>query len=299
MKGKKQQGQLALEFPHAYTQQNAKEITKATPFLKWAGGKRGIMPELLARLPKTFNDYYEPFAGGGALFFELQPRLRRAFLSDANPDLICTYQIIRDRVEDLIELLSRHRRNHNEHYFYEMRQQQNLTNPVEIAARMIYLNKTCFNGLWRVNKKGEFNVGFGKGENPGILQQVNLERCARALSRSIIACQDYKAIKPKAGDFVYFDPPYHSPKSKCFTAYTQSDFTEKDQAELAAFCILLHQQNVKLMMSNSDTDYIRELYNLPAFNVTSIKAPRIVNCKGNARTPISELLVTNCESQKC
>ena len=267
--------------------------SKATPFLKWAGGKRNIMQQLTAKLPDTFNNYYEPFAGGGALFFELQPQLNKAFLSDTNPDLINTYTIIKNDVSELLKLLQQHQNNHSEDYYYRIRSQHDLHQPLEIAARMIYLNKTCFNGLWRVNRKGQFNVAFGKYANPAIVQESNLRACAAALQYASITCNDYSTIQPKAGDFVYIDPPYHLVNEMSFTAYTKAGFTANDQAKLAAFCTQLHSQGVKLMISNSNTDYIKHLYSAATFNISTVTAPRFVNCKASGRKPVEELLITN------
>ena len=266
---------------------------KATPFLKWVGGKRSIIGELKKRLPAKFNDYYEPFVGGGALFFEIQPMLKNAYLSDANLDLIITYSSVVRNCEELIELLKKHAKNHDEEYYYRIRSKQSPKEAIDVAARMIYLNKTCFNGLFRVNKKGEFNVPMGKYTNPGICQEGNLFACRNALKNTTIEYKDYTKIQPQAGDFVYFDPPYHPTNETSFTSYSKLDFTEKDQSNLAEFCADLHKKGVKVMVSNSNTKFIRDLYKSNIFNVEIINAPRMVNCKTDGRSAVEEVLITN------
>lgn len=266
-------------------------VAKASPFLKWAGGKRSIIEELKKRMPKKFGSYYEPFVGGGALFFEMQPA--KSFLSDANTDLIHTYKTIQQKPQKLIDLLKKHQENHNEEYYYTIRSQHHLTDPIEIAARMIYLNKTCFNGLWRVNKKGEFNVPIGSYVNPNICQEENILACSKALKQAVIEVKDYLTIEPKAKDFVYFDPPYHPVNDTSFTAYSQLNFTEKDQTALADFCKALHKKKVQVMISNSNTEFIRELYNEPFFNIAIVNAPRFVNSKPSGRNAVEEVLITN------
>jgi DNA adenine methylase len=271
------------------------EDNGAAPFLKWVGGKRSIIGELKSRLPETYGAYWEAFVGGGALFFELQPK--KAHLSDANLDLIITYKVIQKDVESLITALKKHQRLHCEEYYYRVRARHDLDNPIEIAARMIYLNKTCFNGLYRVNKKGEFNTPIGKSGTgslvTGILREENLRSCNKALKHAVIEYKDYKDITPAAGDFVYFDPPYHPISGTSFTTYAAGDFTEKDQAELAEFCAQLHRQGVKIMLSNSNTEYIRNLYAANIFKIAIVNAPRNVNCKPNGRNPVEEVLITN------
>ncbi|MGC4100790.1 DNA adenine methylase [Ferruginibacter sp.] len=263
----------------------------AAPFLKWVGGKRSIIKELTGRMPATYNNYFEPFIGGGALFFEIKPT--KGHLSDANLDLIITYKVVQKDVEKLIEALKKHQRLHCEEYYYRVRSRHDLDDPVEVAARMIYLNKTCFNGLWRVNKKGEFNVPMGKYANPGICQEDNLRACSKALKNTIIEYKDYEKIEPKEGDFCYFDPPYHPINDTSFTAYSMSDFTEKDQQNLADFCKTLHRNGVKIMLSNSNTEFIRNLYRGNIFNINIVNAPRNVNCKPNGRNSVEEVLITN------
>jgi DNA adenine methylase len=269
-------------------------LEKVTPFLKWVGGKRSIIAELKLRLPQTFKNYYEPFVGGGALFFEVSPTIKKAFLSDANSDLITTYEVIKNNPSDLISLLKKHQKLHCSEYYYLIRSRHGLLEPVEIAARLIYLNKTCFNGLYRVNSKGEFNVPMGAYKNPGIVQQDNVMACTEALSKAVITNQDYSKIRPKAGDLVYIDPPYHPvSETASFTAYAANGFNEKNQQELADFCKSLHNKGVKVMVSNSNTPFIRALYSNPIFKIGIVNAPRMVNCKANGRKAVEEVLITN------
>ncbi len=307
-KGKKYEDQFNLEMDFGEALQrfanvNVKDMSileegiednGAAPFLKWVGGKRSIIGELKNRLPKEMNDYWEPFVGGGALFFEIQPK--KAHLSDANLDLTITYKVIQKDVGKLIEVLKKHQKLHCEEYYYRVRNRHDLEDPIEVAARMIYLNKTCFNGLYRVNKKGEFNTPMGKSATgsltSGILREENLRSCNKALKHAIIEYKDYTAIEPGAGDFVYFDPPYHPVNGTSFTAYA-GDFTEKDQSNLADFCKDLHRKGVKFMLSNSNTEYIRGLFTSNIFKIAIVNAPRNVNCKPNGRNPVEEVLITN------
>lgn len=266
---------------------------KATPFLKWVGGKRGIINELKNRLPNDFENYYEAFVGGGALFFEIAPTLKTAYLSDTNIDLVITYSVIKKEPEKLIDLLKIHQLKHSNDYYYQIRAMQHLADPIEIAARMIYLNKTCFNGLYRVNKRGEFNVPVGKYTNPGICQEENILACSKALQNVIIKYLDYTKTKPQKGDFIYFDPPYHPTDETSFTAYSMLGFTEKDQSDLANYCTELHKKGVKVMISNSNTRFIRELYKSNIFKIGIVNAPRMVNCKPGGRNSVEEVLITN------
>ena len=267
------------------------DSNKATPFLKWVGGKRSIIEDLKKRLPEKYNAYYEPFVGGGALFFELVPK--KAFLSDANLHLILTYKAIQKDIDELVDRLKVHQKQHNKEYYYQVRSLHQLGNPIDIAARMIYLNKTCFNGLWRVNSKGEFNVPMGTYTNPGIAQEVNLRACHHALKDATIEYRNYSKIEPEAGDFCYFDPPYHPTSETSFTKYSKFDFTEKDQTELRDFCTELHKKGVHIMISNSNTKFIRDLYKAPHFNIDIVNAPRLVNSKASGRNAVEEVLITN------
>jgi DNA adenine methylase len=265
----------------------------AAPFVKWAGGKRGIIEELIKHLPQTFSVYYEPFMGGAALFFEIHTRLQQAYLTDINLDLAITFSVVRKAPELLIAKLEEHAHRDNSEYYYKIRAQFDLQDPIEIAARFIYLNKTCYNGLYRVNKKGEFNVPRGSSTNPNIIQRENILSCSKALQKAKIEYREFDTIKPSSGDFVYFDPPYHPADSTSFTKYTKLDFSEKDQQRLRDFAIQLNRAEVKVMLSNSDTPFIRSLYNSTIWHVDTVQAPRMVNCKADGRGAVNELLITN------
>ncbi len=264
----------------------------AKPFIKWVGGKRGIIKKLLQYMPSKFNNYHEPFLGGGALFYEIQKNTDKCYLSDINKELIITYEVVKNNVGKLIELLKKHKEQHTKEYFLEIRKKQNLTDDIEIAGRFIYLNKTCFNGLYRVNSKGDFNTPIGSYKSPNILDRENLLACNQKLKKASIVYQDFKEIKPKKDDFVYFDPPYHPINNTSFKTYTQEGFIEKHQKNLRDFSLKLAKQGIKVMLSNSDTEYIRELYK-DKFNIRSVEAPRNVNCKGDKRQATNELLITS------
>jgi DNA adenine methylase len=267
----------------------------ARPFLKWAGGKSQLLPELVKRLPQGYKRYFEPFAGGAALFFHLQPE--SGYLVDVNPDLTNTYQVIRDQVEGLIEDLKQHI--YDKDYFYSVRDVDRTDayqcwSDVQKASRLIYLNKTCYNGLYRVNAKGEFNTPFGSYTHPTILDADNLRNCSRALQNAEILTGSFLAIAPhiSAADFVYFDPPY-APLSDTarFTSYSQKGFSAAMQVELRNFCDQLDQQGVRFMLSNSAAPSILELYS--AYKIEYVHAIRSINSKGGHRGKIHELIVSN------
>ncbi len=266
----------------------------AAPFVKWVGGKRNIIGDLVARLPDSFEGYWEPFAGGSALFFERADGLTVAHLSDNNFDLVITYNVIKRDPEPLIRRLKEHAAKHSPDYYYKVRAQHELQDPIETAARLIYLNKTCYNGLYRVNKRGEFNAPVGSYKNPDVVTEDNLRACSKTLAIATIEYRDFDTIAPQAGDFVYFDPPYHPTIDSSFTNYTKLDFTEQDQVRLRDFATTLSKEGVKVMLSNSDTPFIRDLYKDRAFTIGTVQAPRMINCKPNKRSAVSEVLITNC-----
>lgn len=267
---------------------------EASPFVKWAGGKRSIIDKLEENLPNEFGDYYEGFVGGGALFFHLFNLgcIEQAFLSDVNIDLMLAYKVIQQDLETLIEKLKQHKEKHDKEYYYRVRDKQHLQDPIEVAARFIYLNKTCYNGLYRVNKKGEFNVPIGTYKNPGIVQEDNLRLVNRALQFADLKYQSFEKIQPKENDFVYFDPPYHPVNGSSFTSYTKLDFSEDDQTKLRDFALELHKAGVLVMLSNSNTDFIQKLYKNPPFTVRIVHAPRNVNSKASGRDSVEEVLIT-------
>lgn len=261
------------------------------PFVKWAGGKGQILDELLARVPAQYNTYFEPFLGGGALFFSLLPR--KAVLNDKNEELMNGYMVIQSQVEALIQSIKGHV-NSKKHY-YKVREVDPVSlNPVERAARFIYLNKTCYNGLWRVNKEGKFNVPFGRYKNPLICDEENLRLVAAALKDVTLLCQDFECAleSARAGDFVYFDPPYYPlSDTACFTMYVEAGFGPSEQERLARVFERLSRMGVFVMLSNSDTEYIRDLYR--GFRIEVVQAPRAINCRKDRRGPVSELIIRN------
>lgn len=272
------------------------------PFLKWAGGKTQLSDDLLDRMPLYFNTYHEPFVGSGALFFRLyrDQKIKHAILSDINAELVDTYLAIRDNVEDVIQLLSGFP--HDEKFYYRIRDMDPWSISIaERAARMIYLNKTGYNGLYRVNRQGKFNVPFGRYKSPKYLDKENLLAVSRALENVEILCTSFDTVteRAKPGDWVYFDPPY-VPLSQTsnFTSYHANGFGLTDQERLRDICIELSRNNVYITLSNSDTAIIRTLYNLPSFAIDEVLANRAINCNGAKRGKITELVITNYPIEK-
>lgn len=263
------------------------------PFVKWAGGKRQLLDILLDNVPETFGTYIEPFVAGGALLFALLPD--KAVISDINPELITAYKIIKEDVRNLIKSLSKHK--NTAKYFYAIRAQESYRSEVSKTSRFIYLNKTCFNGLYRENSKGEFNVPFGRYRNPTIVDRKNLLSVSAYLNSADIQIlnQDFKktALMAEKGDFIYLDPPYHPfSKTASFTKYSKYDFTEKDQEELADVYGRLVKRGCYVMLSNSNTDLIKELYK--TYNLSEITARRAINCMAGKRGKgMFEVLVKN------
>jgi len=275
----------------------------AKPFVKWAGGKRQLLPELLKCIPKKFNNYFEPFVGGGALFFELYNlgilENKEVYLFDINEELINSYKVIRDYLNELIEKLKEFKVKHNKEFYYQIREldrkedYKNLDS-ITKAARFIYLNKTCFNGLYRVNKKGYFNVPMGSYKNPQIVDEENLLEISKALKNVVIKHCDYKEILKyvKKNDFVYFDPPYYPLSDTAnFTSYTQNNFLENEQIELFKTFKTLSNRGVFVLESNSDTDFIKNLYK--NYKIEKVLANRAINSKANKRGKITEILIRN------
>ena len=274
---------------------------KPKPFVKWVGGKRQLLRqfrELGLYPPEDFNPitntYYEPFVGGGAVFFDLLPK--NAELSDLNNELVTTYNVIKNNVDELIQSLQKHI--YDKEYYLEVRAKkvEDLSD-VEVASRFIFLNRTGFNGLYRVNKSGQFNVPFGRYNNPVICDEDNLRRVSDALQDVTITHQDYKNVlkTAKSGDFIYLDPPYYPINAtSSFTSYTAEGFLEKEQTELRDTFVKLHEKGCFVMLSNSDTPFINELYSgLDGITINKITAGRSINSKGSGRGKITEVLVTN------
>ena len=269
------------------------------PFLKWVGGKRQLIPEIKKFLPKGISNctYYEPFIGGGALFFELQPKC--AIINDYNEELINVYKVIRDHPNELIEDLKKHK--NTAEYFYEIRALDrqplfnNLTN-IERASRIIYLNKTCYNGLYRVNNAGEFNSPFGKYKNPNIINEPVIRAVSKYLNSANIQIfnKDYQEILKEipANSFVYLDPPYHPiSESSNFTGYIQGGWNENDQIRLRDVCDDLTKRGIRFLLSNSASDFIREIYS--EYNINIVQANRAVNSDASKRGQINEFLINN------
>ena len=260
--------------------------------MKWAGGKGGLLPQLAPLFPgRPWELYVEPFVGGGAVFFHLLPR--RAVLIDHNPELINFYRVVRDELEALLEDLRRHRNAPD--YYYRIRAQDPARlSPVQAASRFLYLNKTGYNGLWRVNSKGQHNVPFGRYKNPRIVDEPNLRQVSQALARAEILLGDFSLVLRYAGPgtFVYMDPPY-DPLSETarFTAYTRDGFGPDDQRRLAEVFRELDRRGCLLMLNNSDTPFIRELYR--GYDIRVVHARRAINCRGDGRGPVAELVIRN------
>ncbi len=262
------------------------------PFLKWAGGKSQLISQYRSYFPENYSTYYEPFLGGGAIFFHLQPQ--KAWLVDINAELVNVYFCVQNQVDELIRALEDHRDRHCYDYYYQIRACVP-DSAIERAARLIYLNKTCFNGLYRENSKGQFNVPMGKYKNPGIFEPENLYSTAGALQGAAITVATFDLILDYAQnpqDFVYFDPPYYPISATSnFTAYNRYAFKQEDQIRLRDVFAELTHRGVKVMLSNSDCPFIRELYE--GFKIHPISASRTINSNAKRRGKITELLITS------
>jgi len=273
------------------------------PYLKWAGGKRQLLAEIKKYIPDDLNNYtyYEPFVGAGAVLFELQPT--KAVINDFNEQLILTYTVIKENVEDLIVLLEKHHKKNSKAYFYEIRNMDRdrekfntLTN-AEKAARLIFLNKTCFNGLYRVNSKGLFNVPYGRYKNPAICEDIVLRHINSYLNSNEINILnndfEHAVLTADKKSFVYFDPPYHSPDKTNFTGYQANGFSESEQERLCNVIKKITNRGVKCLLSNADTEYIRQLYNHDIFDIISVQAKRTINSDSAGRGAVNEVLIKN------
>jgi DNA adenine methylase len=271
-----------------------------SPFVKWAGGKSSLVAELLRHVPTDFSNYYEPFLGGGAFFFALYTTGRKfdAVLSDVNAELVQAYNVVKDRPDELVRVLSKlqdeyHHSMSRSSYYYEKRAWRP-TDPIQSAARLIFLNKTCYNGLYRVNSRGEFNVPFGRYANPKILDVADIRAVSDALRKTNaqIQCADYKSTISTCSenDFVYLDPPYQ-PKTKTssFTDYTPGGFSQKDQEELAREFRRLVDRGSTVLLSNSETPLTVSLYR--EFHPKTLTVNRPINSVGTGRTGYRELIV--------
>jgi len=299
------------------------EKVKAKPFLKWAGGKGQLIDEIDKRLPHEemqqgkIDTYVEPFVGGGAVFFHIAqkyPSLRHFYLIDINQDLVNCYKAVRDDVESLINELGLLQRTflaldqtQRKEFYYRIRKEFNTEKAdafrTETAAKLIFLNRTCFNGLYRVNRRGEFNVPFGDYKNPRICDQENLEAAARVLRRAKVLHGHFGESRRYINErtFIYFDPPYRPiSRTASFTSYSKDVFSEEQQIELAQFCKEVNARGVKFLLSNSDPknedptdDFFERHYSEPSFTIERVRASRAINCKGSRRGHINELIITN------
>ncbi len=272
--------------------------TTARPFLKWAGGKSQLLSQYDRFFPEKFNAYYEPFLGSGAVFFHLrsQGRLRQAYLSDSNEDLINCYLCMRDHLPELLKFLERHQKLHSRAHYYRTRSRA-FTHPVERAARLLYLNKTCYNGLYRLNSSGAFNVPIGQYRKPQIANEGLLTFASNMLQGTTLRTESFEGVlrRAQAGDFVYFDPPYQplSATSR-FTAYTGEEFTDEDQRHLRDVFATLARRGVHTLLSNSDSALVRKLYS--DFHISTVRARRSINTNPAKRGTIPELVITNYHS---
>lgn len=272
------------------------------PFVKWAGGKRQLLPVITNHIPDKFERYFEPFLGGGAVFFKLisQGRVSRWMLSDLNSDLVLSYVTIRDRVEDLVSSLEEHSANYfkNQSSYYYKTRESEPRGQIEKVSRLVFLNKTCFNGLYRVNSKGKFNVPLGKYVNPNIVNRENLLAVSKVLqSKDIsIKCQDFEAALKGAssGDFVYLDPPYQPVSDTAnFTSYTNGSFGYEDQERLFEKFKALDRKGVRVLLSNSKSAEIMDLFEGYSDGMVEINANRFINSVSQKRTGHTELLIKN------
>ncbi|MDR2052460.1 MAG: DNA adenine methylase [Treponema sp.] len=273
------------------------------PYLKWAGGKRQLLPRIKKYLPADINSYtyYEPFVGAGAVFFAVLPS--KAVINDLNAQLILTYRAIRDNVEGLIGLLNEHKSRNTREYYYAVRNLDRdavkfggLTE-TEKAARLIFLNKTCYNGLYRVNSRGLFNVPYGRHNNPSICDEAVLRRIGAYLNNNDITITntgyEQAVLSADKNSFVYFDPPYHSPGKTNFTEYHAKGFGGDEQERLRDVYIELTQKGIKCLLSNSDTELIRDLYSHKFLDIIPVQAKRCINSNSAGRGSTGELLIKN------
>jgi|TARA_Y100000310_G_scaffold213152_1_gene214056 DNA adenine methylase len=274
---------------------------KKPTLVKWAGGKKQLLEQFKPLFPNQIIRYFEPFVGGGAVAFYLlktHPEIKKIYLSDINKELIITYNVVKKNLNELILSLKKHERNHKRNpkkYYYKIRDLVlKKDDYVEIASRFIYLNKTCFNGIYRVNKNGKFNVPIGRYKNPGICQEKDLQEISNLLKKDDVKCSQFSKIleKAKKGDFIYFDPPYYPLDGKpSFTAYTKNNFLEEDHRELAKIFRELDKRGCEVMLSNSNSNFIKELYK--GYDIRVVHATRMINCDSTKRGKIKEIVIRN------
>lgn len=284
------------------SQQYGQMLGAPRPFVKWAGGKRQLLSVLHENLPESFGAYYEPFLGGGALLFHiLEGRSgQRCGISDLNSDLILAYVTIRDKVGELVRSLKSHEKRYHadpKSYYYSVRDGSPRSG-IEKTSRLLFLNRTCFNGLYRVNSRGKFNVPLGRYTNPNIVNEENLRAVSGVLGagRVSIKCRDFGAVlsDAKKGDLVYFDPPYQPVSATAsFTSYTSKSFTMEDLARLAELCCKLDSKGCKVLLSNSDSAEVAGMFSGSSWKTRRIRANRSINSDSKKRTGHYELLIRN------
>ncbi|MEO1691763.1 MAG: DNA adenine methylase [Cyanobacteria bacterium J06631_6] len=290
----------AANYPQLSFQADAK------PFLKWAGGKRQLLPAIAKYIPKNYTEYYEPFIGAGAVLWSLQPQI--STINDTNIELVNCYQVIKDSPAKLIELCAQHQENNSKEYYYQLREQDRQTGfsdrtPVERAARIIYLNKTCFNGLFRVNSNGQFNVPYGKYKNPTIADPVVIYAISNYLNQAQVTILngdfEQAVATAKQGAFIYFDPPYHPlSDTSSFTGYSMNGFGEPEQIRLKELCDRLTDRGCQILASNSAAPFIKSLYNDSRYEVIEVQATRAINTVSSKRGKINEVLIYNKDESK-
>lgn len=274
------------------------EMKELNPIVKWVGGKRQLLPEILPMIPKEYDRYIEAFLGGGAVLLALQPKI--TIVNDSNKELINLYKQVKSHSNKLIDLLKQYENTEEE--FYKIRDidrnpiEYNKLTDLEKAGRILYLNKTCYNGLYRVNSAGEFNAPFGRYKNPNIVNEKGIKALSEYFNSNTIEFLngDFTVALRKAekGDFVYLDPPYYPiSKTSAYTGYTKTGFDEEQQIKLKNECDKLNQKGIKFLQSNSDCKFIRELYK--DYSIKIVKAKRNINSKGDRRNPINEVLIYN------
>lgn len=268
-----------------------------SPIVKWVGGKRQLLPEIMPLINQKCSTYVEPFVGGGAVFFELQPK--KAIINDYNSELMNVYVVVRDQSEKLLEVLEKHSKNNTEEYFYEIRSLDRSEDyihmsDVDKAARIIYLNKTCYNGLYRVNSAGKFNSPYGRYKNPNIINETLIREMSAYLRSGKITIRqgDYKDVLKglRKGAFVYLDPPYMPiSSSSSFTGYTEHGFSYDHQVMLKKECDKLRKKGISFLQSNADCPQIRELYQ--DYEIKTVQAKRSINSNASKRGEINEVLI--------
>lgn len=268
----------------------------AQPFLRWAGSKRRLASQIVAYAPHEYNEYIEPFVGGGAIFFALRPEV--ALLSDANPELMHTYRMVRDNVDDLVSRIRDLAALDSDEFYLEHRRQLPTSlGDIDRAARFVYLNRTCYNGLYRTNRAGVFNVPRGMTKPAQILQEDRLLRASAALQSAVLECGGFETAlaHAKAGDFVYLDPPYIQPDPtlRAFTEYTEDGFSAMDQERLANWYETLTEKGVFVLASNSAVPTVEQLYPSDRYTHVVLQTRRNVAAKPSSRLPIDELLIAN------